>query len=635
MNRRTALAIVILLMIAGFALRLYKIDAVSFRGDEAFTAMNWVEKPLVETLNSEIVLKDPQPPLTFALFRGWRLIFGVSEFSLRLLPALLNVIGVPVLYALGHRIGGRRMGILSGLLWAIHPLEIWHAQDARMYAGWATVSAAGIWLALRALEKQRRVDWVLYIIVAALAAYLYYLELFALAVLNLFVIIAYWRNWSLIRRWLVAQILIDLILAPWFIQGRLLTGSGYGGTTFGFDAPRLLTWFLPSLTFGSTLPENLIALLWPLILLVLIIGFFVLRRQNQQAALLMALLGVIPLLLLGLVSLRLNVFTPRYVLSAVPAYIVLFAALVEGAFFYTGKMYLAPTHLFKLVIKGAAIALLAGWLIISGYSLYNYFEVSDYTKAPDWRTFMKYLHANVTPDDIVIQAAADEAFTYYYADFTAMERLPANPDQPPEEIESVLERDREQYKSLWLVVDPPPGWENADVGEDWLNANMQMVRSVKIGTLPARQYMDWQVRPDEIENAPLAAFGDIVELVGVQILTPPESGGELVVWLYWRPLQATENPLKIFVHMAGDINPATGTPLWTQDDQFPQDERISTKLWSTAEVYRDVYMLPLNGVVEGEYTLLVGLYDPQTGGRITLEGGTDHAVIGTVNIAPP
>jgi len=588
--------------------------------------MNWVEKPLIETLNSEIVLKDPQPPLTFALFRGWRLVFGLSEFSLRLLPALLNVIGIPILYALGHRIGGRRMGVLCALLWTIHPLEIWHAQDAKMYAGWAAASAGGIWLALRALEKQRRIDWALYIVVAVLAAYLYYLELFTLFVLSVFVIVVYWGDWRLIRRWLGAQILIGLILAPWFLQGRLLTGSGYGGTTFNFDPPRLLTWFLPSLTFGSTLPENLTALLWPLILIALILGFFALWRWNRRAAVLIGLLGVIPPFLLGLVSLRLNVFTPRYVLSAAPAYMVLFAALVVMPL---GTMYRAPTQTRKFLQHGISALLLGGWLIFSGYSLYNYYGVLDYTKAPKWREFTEYLHAHVAPDDIVIQTAADEAFTYYYANFTPFERLPANPDQPQAEIESVLESSRENYQSIWLVADPPPGWANGEIGEDWLNANMQLVRSVKIGTLPARQYMDWQVRPDEIEETPLAQFGDIAELIGAKISMPPQSDGDLTVWLYWRPLQTTENSLKIFVHMAGTMNPATDTPLWTQDDQYPQDERISTTSWS--EIFRDVYTLPLSGVVGGEYTLLVGLYDPQTGERVLLEDGADHAVIGTVN----
>jgi 4-amino-4-deoxy-L-arabinose transferase-like glycosyltransferase len=621
----TSLAVVIFLTTAGFALRLYKIDTVSFRGDEAFTAMNWVEKPLAETLNSEIVLKDPQPPLAFALFRVWGLTFGVSEFSLRLLPALMNVIGVPVLYALGQRIGGRHVGTLAALLWAIHPLEIWHAQDARMYAGWATASAAGIWLALRALEKQRRVDWALYIVVAAAAAYLYYLELFTLLVLNVFVIFTYWGNWRLIWRWLTAQILIGLVLAPWFLQGRLLTGSGYGGTTFNFDPPRLLTWFLPSLTFGSTLPENLTALIWPLILFALLAGFIALWRQNRRAALLMGLLGAIPPLLLGLVSLRLNVFTPRYVLSSVLAYIMLFASLVTAVFRrgWYGSVYLS---------KAVSIMLLCGWLSISVYSLYNYFEVYDYAKAPDWRELTRYLHAHVAPDDIVIQAAADEAFTYYYANFTPFERLPANPYQSLSEIENVLETSRDQYRSLWLVANPPTGWVNAHSGQEWLDANMQIVRSIEIDALPARQYMDWRVRPDEIEPTPLGVYENIAELVGAKILTPSEANNDLIVWLYWRPLHTTENPLKIFVHLTGNTNPATGTPLWTQDDQFPQDGRTSSQTWSG--IFRDVYTLPLTGVPQGEYTLLVGLYDPQTGKRILLEDGTDHVVIGTLNIMP-
>ena len=93
--------LLLVLILLGLALRLYRIDAVSFRGDEAFTVLNWVSKPIAETLQSEIPLRDPQPPLAFALFRGWALLFGTSEFSKRVLPALFSLIGIPALYALG------------------------------------------------------------------------------------------------------------------------------------------------------------------------------------------------------------------------------------------------------------------------------------------------------------------------------------------------------------------------------------------------------------------------------------------------------------------------------------------------------------------------------------------------------
>jgi hypothetical protein len=549
------------------------------------------------------------------------LLFGTSEFGMRNLPALANLIGVPTLYALGHRISGRRMGVLAALLWAVHPFEIWHAQDARGYALWAAASAVALWMALRALNRRRRIDWALYIIAAALAAYLYYLELFTLAALTLFVLIAYWGQWRLIRQWISAQVVIGLLLAPWFLQERLLVSSGYGGTTFSFDPPRLLTWFVPTLTFGSSLPDNIVALLWPLIVIAFVIGFIALWRLNRRAALLMGLLATIPLLLLAVVSLRLNVFTPRYVLAVVPAYILLFSALVMGT------AALIKSAMLRRIITAV---LLGGWLLVNFYSLYNYEFVID-AKAPDWRGLANYLHTHVSPDDLVIQAAADEAFTYYYRDFTPIERLPANPDQPSGEIISVLERSHDQYRSLWLVAQPP-AWTNAAVPEEWLTGNMQSVRATAVLKLPVQQFMDWSVKSGEIESDMLAQFGDIVELVGARIFTPSEPTGEMVLWLYWRPIQPAEVELKIFVHLTGAINPATGTPLWAQDDQFPQEGRASTQDWSPSLVYRDVYVMPVASVPPGEYTLLVGLYDPITGQRVPLPNGTDTHTLDSITL---
>src|SRR5690606_3592397 len=133
MTHRQALLFLCGLILFGFALRIYRIDAVSFRGDEAFTVLHWVSRPLLETLRSEIPLADPQPPLAFALFRGWSLLFGTGEFVMRMLPALLNTLGIAVMYVMGLRLGGRVMGVLAALLWAMHPFLVWHAQDTKAY----------------------------------------------------------------------------------------------------------------------------------------------------------------------------------------------------------------------------------------------------------------------------------------------------------------------------------------------------------------------------------------------------------------------------------------------------------------------------------------------------------------------
>jgi hypothetical protein len=610
LRRASVFLLVTVLTIAGFALRLHNLGQASFRGDEAFTIINWVRPPLLQTLASDIPTKDPQPLLAYALFHTWGRAFGDGEFTMRLLPTLASTLGIPVLYALGRRIGGQRMGLLAALLWAVHPLQIWHAQDARNYAVWATLSALALWLALRALEKQRRVDWVLYATAATAAAYTYYLELFTLFVLNLFVVIDLLvvqrpRAWRVFRSWVVAQIMIGLLLAPWFLQPRLLVGSGYGGTRGGdVDPIQLVTRFLPTLNFGTSIPSETI---WPILVIILAGGLWVLRRHRY--GLLLGLLGTIPLILLAIISLRLDVFVPRYVLAAAPAYILIFVGLLT----------LIQNPILRRILP---VILLGGWLYIDVQSLMSI----DYTNA-NWRDLAIYLREHVQANDHVIQAAADEAMTFYYAD---VDRLPANPTQNANEIISTLENRRDTHRSLWLVGRTFPDWPSKDVVPAWFTEHMQLVRETTAGNLPVWQYMPWEVKAGEIEDQPQAAFGEIAELIGVTI-QQPDPDGDLTVWAYWRATGQSEQPLKVFVHLVGDVNPSTGTPLWAQDDQLPQDGRISTTNWVTGEIYRDIYTLDVG--IAGEYTLLVGLYDPQNGDRVRVSGsGSDSFEAGTVTI---
>lgn len=623
MTRNRALAAVILLTLLGFALRVYALDRVPFRGDEAFTVLNWITPPLGATLASDIPTRDPQPPLAYAVFWGWGQLTGTSELAMRLLPALAGTLGIPLLYALGARLHSRQMGALAALLWAIHPHLIWHAQDARNYALWSALSAAALWLALRALAHQRRRDWALYVLAAAAAAYMYYLELFVLVALNLFVAAAYWRRWAALRRWIVAQGLIALLLAPWFLQERLLVSSGYTGTTYSAEFARLFDWFLPALTFGETLPTPLAAFAWPLIALALALGLLAWWRQCRRCALLLLLLGAVPPLLLTLVSLRLDVFTPRYVLASTPAYTLMLAGLV----------ILAPVRVTRTPAARRALAsgLLVALVAVSSASLAVYYF--DYAKAPDWRALAAHLHERVDPDNsLVIQTAADEAFTYYFRGWSDLQRLPANPGQPDREIAAVLEADRQQYQNIWLVANPSPDWPNASTSAEWLESHMQLIRADSVAGLPARHFMPWQVDPAELAGGSIQ-FGSAAELLGVRLLDEPADAGRLVLLAYWQPLADTDSNLKVFVHLVPAATP-TAAPA-AQDDQFLQDGRISTRRWSGAERFRDVYTLALEPLPAGTYSLFIGLYDPATGARTLLADGSDRYHIGDITLPQP
>ena len=131
MSRHRRYCLIIIIILLGFGLRAHDLQAVPLRGDEAFSVLYWADTPLQISL-SEIAPGEPHTPLVYALGRVWNhLVGGIdSVFALRFLSVLGNAIGVPAMIALTWRLGGRfDLALLAGLMWAMHPFEIWHSRS--------------------------------------------------------------------------------------------------------------------------------------------------------------------------------------------------------------------------------------------------------------------------------------------------------------------------------------------------------------------------------------------------------------------------------------------------------------------------------------------------------------------------
>lgn len=640
----------ILILLLGFALRLYRLDAIPFRGDEAFSVQSWTAVPLSRSL-TEIAAIEPHPPLTYVAFRVWGLVFGTeSEFLLRMLPLLFNLLGIPALFVLGKRLSGRdAVAYLAALLWAIHPFEIWHAQDFRNYGIWAGMNALSLYCALRIIMGKRSIaNWAIYSLIATLTALIFYNELISIGVLGLFVLLSRYRDWRFVFQWSALNLaIIALTIAVFLVfQGNLLTSGGYGGTTGGFEAWQWWQRFLPELSFGETLSLSLqqqfapYSPWWPLVTILLAGAWGLVFMKNRQTAFFVLLLGIIPLLMLGLISTRLNIFRPRYVLMAAPAYSLTIAyalwILWNGQFTHSlnqNSKAKFSSGLFRKLRFGRifAIAVFGLWLGFSLYSLNNYYHEPAFAKAPDWPALIDYLEDNTQAGEAIIQTGVDPAFGYYYdlADIAAGEfGLPADVTQPIPAVITAMEETAADYHSIWIVGQTFPDWPNAGVVENWAFENLQLGRETRIAGLPLRQFLAWEVLPEELDSEISVDFG-VTQLRGSEIMLFQD---ELTLWLYWQAAAESTDSLKIFVHLAGNINPSTGTPLWSQDDQYPQNGRIATSTWAVGEVYRDVYNLPLTGVATGEYTLFVGFYNPETNERLVLPDGSDSYNLGTIVI---
>jgi hypothetical protein len=89
-------------------------------------------------------------------------------------------------------------------------------------------------------------------------------------------------------------------------------------------------------------------------------------------------------------------------------------------------------------------------------------------------------------------------------------------------------------------------------------------------------------------------------------------GQLLHIRLNWRPEQPLDRDLKLFVHIAD----AAGQPL-VQWDGLPGLNTARTSLWQAGEPFQDHVMLRIPpGLPAGDYPLLTGLYDPETGVRV-------------------
>lgn len=141
--------------------------------------------------------------------------------------------------------------------------------------------------------------------------------------------------------------------------------------------------------------------------------------------------------------------------------------------------------------------------------------------------------------------------------------------------------------------------------------------------------------PPRKDNAPaIARAGNVADILGVTVRETEVSAGEpLFVEVTWLPLQWTEEPLAVFVHLVDEAG-----VLVAQRDTWPGLGRAPTTSWRAGVPFSDIYRVDLPDTVytPNELTVHVGLYGA-TVGRIPIACGDDFPVdswgVGSVRVA--
>lgn len=598
LHRALAWFALAVLLLMTFALRIYRLDAVDLRGDEAYSVVHWTVSPFSDAW-MKLAKQEPHPAGAYTLFWAWDELVGNSVFANRMFSVLGNFLGTAVIITLARRyFRNWRLVLAVALLWMLNPLLIWNAQDARTYGVLSALTPLTFYWLLRALEdsegSQKWRPWLPYIVLQAIAIYLYYFEIFWLTAQGLYVLSL--RRKDLLKQAFKAWITIGLVCIPVGVQAHyLLFVNDYEGNASDANIRLLFEEFVPTLLFG----DNTAPLLWGVLFTLAFIGGLLLVARRHQQAGLWLVWAILPPLLLYVVSNFSSFFRPRYVITVVPALILGIVAIAAQL-----PTLLASTGRFSLPANRPRIGVLTALTVtflmatVSANEIYDYFY-NDPPKAPDWVGLTDYLKARTTARDTVLSGQPDPAIEYYYPQTITFIPLEES------NLDSAYAQLLTDYDAIYLLVGP-----RTDGAVAYFHANAQHIPGDSYpGVI---QFRSWQVDPAEIQFPLDVQFGDIARLRGYSLLPEKKQhhAASTILLLYWEPLRQTEVEYSILVHFVTAVEKAGEPPFPAAAalDHGAMGSVVSTTQWTVGQLIRDPVTVPVD-VPAGHYWIRIGLYE--------------------------
>jgi mannosyltransferase len=202
--------------------RLSTLDLQSFWYDEAFTPVHVLHTSLFSTLRA-VSHTENSPPLWYLIEWADSRVLGTGEIALRLPSALAGIASVPVAWAIGRELAGRRAALACAALTAVNPLFVWYSQEARVYGLFVLSAGVAMLCFLRAERDPTRARMAAFALSGGAALLTHYFAVFLLVPMVL------WLLWDpRLRRAALpatgALTLVGLALLP------LISAQGGHGT---------------------------------------------------------------------------------------------------------------------------------------------------------------------------------------------------------------------------------------------------------------------------------------------------------------------------------------------------------------------------------------------------------------------
>jgi mannosyltransferase len=167
------------LILLAAALRLATLTEQSFWYDESFTPVHVLHAGLGATLKA-LVHSENTPPLWYLLAWVDVRLFGDGALALRLPSALAGIATVPVVWAIGNALSGRRAALIGAAIVAVNPLFVWYSQEARAYGLFVFFAALAMLCFVRLLREPSTTRAAWFALSSTLALLTHYFAVFLL-----------------------------------------------------------------------------------------------------------------------------------------------------------------------------------------------------------------------------------------------------------------------------------------------------------------------------------------------------------------------------------------------------------------------------------------------------------------------
>ena len=475
------------LILLAFWLRLHNAEFFSFWTDEGLTPLR-ASYTVTEILSNRIIIQegitnDTHPPFFFLIIHFTRQLLGESDFAYRYPALLAGVLLLPLLAQVGRRMRGIWLGLVAAGLVAINPLQIWYANEARMYTlAVLLVTAASyvLWRTVQQTPNQTRNTNELvrpllgYVLLAGLAFYTHYTAAFLIAGQGLFWLLILWRQGH--KRLLGGLALLGLLIAaplvPYTVPRFF---SGYEANFYYVSPWIMLQDVVRFFALGRSVDfesAHIIGLNIGAFLL-LLVGLWQAEGQWRRPFLLVWLLAIVLGLMAG------SIIKPmyqgvRHIMLGSPAFLLLLGCGLVG---------LADLARHKVGVERLAwgATLVAGLAVVTVgpvWALNNYFN-GRFGK-DDFRSLIQYVEARAGANDVMLynNAILLPLHNHYQTRpdlaVTASPIYPKFADSSPAQLAELAQI----YDHIWLVTDPPADERDANgVVSRWLDDNLLLVES--------------------------------------------------------------------------------------------------------------------------------------------------------------